>query len=118
MATKNVSSVSPSANKIGVATDLRSTNNLKGASETDKPALPLGAPADFNVNLSPEAKDKQLAHAKALDIARKTPEIREDKVAALKKQIEAGTYKPSSDKIADGMMREAIMEHLSLNEDR
>jgi negative regulator of flagellin synthesis FlgM len=82
-------------------------------------AKPLPAPANAaDVNISTTAKDRAAAHAKALEIARATPDVREDRVAALKAQIDAGTYQVDSGKIADGMMREAIKEHLADMEER
>ena len=67
---------------------------------------------DFGVNLSSTSKDLAVAHKKAMDIALDTPEIREDKVAALKKQIAEGTYKVDSGKIADGMIKETLFDYL------
>jgi negative regulator of flagellin synthesis FlgM len=69
--------------------------------------------ADFNVNLSERAKDMQEARTKAMDIARNTPDVREDRVADLKKRIETGEYKANAEHIADGMMREAIRDEIS-----
>ena len=69
-----------------------------------------------NVQISSGAKDRAEAYQKALDIARATPDVREDRVAELKKQIAEGTYKVDSGNIADGMMREAIKEHLANND--
>lgn len=66
-----------------------------------------------NVQISTSAKERAEAQKKAFDIAKATPEIREDKVADLKARIQAGTYQIDSGKIADGMLREAIMEHLA-----
>ncbi len=68
---------------------------------------------DVDVKISPESIDKKNASAKAFDIAKNTSPVREDKVSALKKQIQDGTYKVDSAKIADGMAREAITEHLA-----
>ena len=71
---------------------------------------------DYSVNLSGKAKEMQEARAKALDIARNTPDIREDKVAELKRKIESGDYKVSSENIADGILREAVKDELSKGE--
>ena len=68
---------------------------------------------DYGVNISDAAKSKAEAYQKALKIARDTPDIREDRVAELKKQIAEGNYKPDPGKIADGMLREAIKDHLA-----
>lgn len=70
---------------------------------------------DFNVNLSPEAKSMAEARKKALDIAKSTPDIREDKVADFKRRIESGEYNPSAENIADGMLREAIKDEVAKN---
>ena len=48
-----------------------------------------------------------------MDIAQNTPDIREDKVAAIKAKIANGTYEIDSGRIADGLLNEAIREHLS-----
>lgn len=68
---------------------------------------------DFNVQLSSEARELAEARQKAFDIARNTPEVREDKVQELKEKIKSGEYKVSSEKIADGILREALMEKLA-----
>ncbi len=68
---------------------------------------------DYNVNVSGKAKEMNDARLKALDIARNTPDVREDKVAELKKKIESGEYKVSSENIADGILREAIKDELA-----
>ena len=86
-----------------------------GVGKEQRAAAPLteAAPADYNVNLSPNALERQDARRKATDIARKTPDVREDRVAALKSQIKDGTYQLDSGKIADAMLREAIKERLA-----
>jgi negative regulator of flagellin synthesis FlgM len=74
-----------------------------------------GDRADFNVNVSAKAKEMAEARKKAMDIARNTSDIREDKVADLKARIASGEYKVDAGNIADGMMREAIRDELSKN---
>jgi flagellar biosynthesis anti-sigma factor FlgM len=66
-----------------------------------------------NVAVSPQARQLADAHKKAFEIAKATPDVREERVAALKKQIQAGTYKPDPGKIADGIAREALLEYLA-----
>lgn len=73
-------------------------------------ATPSGG---FDVNLSPAAREKAKAFQKALEIARNTPDIREDRVAEIKKKIQDGTYQVDSGKIADGMLMEAIRDKVS-----
>ncbi|MEY4630699.1 MAG: hypothetical protein RIQ81_819 [Pseudomonadota bacterium] len=71
-----------------------------------------------NVALSPQARQLAEAHKKAFEIAKATPDVREERVAALKKQIQAGTYKPDAGKIADGIAREALLEYLAEGESK
>lgn len=58
------------------------------------------------LELSPEAKKIQSYLARL----EKTPEVREDLVASLKKQIAEGTYSPDAKKIASGIIEEVIGE--------
>lgn len=71
------------------------------------------ADVDYNVKLSGQAKEMNEARLKALEIARNTPDVREEKIAELKAKIANGDYKFSAENIADGMMREAIKDELS-----
>ncbi|HYX34067.1 MAG TPA: flagellar biosynthesis anti-sigma factor FlgM [Oligoflexus sp.] len=71
--------------------------------------------ADFNVNISAKSKEMAEARTKALDIAKNTSDIRGEKVAELKRRIDAGEYKADAGQIADGMMREAIRDELAKN---
>ena len=41
------------------------------------------------------------------------PDIREDKVAQLKEQIENGTYEINEEKIADKMLRDSLLNELT-----
>jgi negative regulator of flagellin synthesis FlgM len=72
-----------------------------------------GQSGGANVRISDDAKSRADGIAKALEIARNTPDVREDRVAELKKKIQDGTYQVDAGKVADGMLREAILEHLS-----
>ncbi len=104
----------------GIATQTSRTDKAGKTDETDSESVAKSSAkardGAAGVNISPAAKDRAAASMKARDIALSTPDIREDRVADLKAQIDAGTYKIDSGKIADGMMREAIKEHLALNE--
>lgn len=72
---------------------------------------------NYGVELSDKAKTRAAEQKKAFDIAKNTPDVREDRVAELKAKIQAGTYEIDSGKIADGMLREAFMEHLATSKD-
>lgn len=51
--------------------------------------------------------------SKALALISKTPDVRADKVAALKAQIEAGTYQVSGADVADSVWARALADELS-----
>lgn len=123
MAVKNVASTSVSSAGLGKAKDAE-TAKKSGASEIG--SLAQGSQAatsasvagrDFGVQLSDSGKKRAEEQKKAFEIAKNTPDVREDKVAAIKAKIQAGTYEVDSGKIADGMLREAIMEHLANSKD-
>ncbi|MGD2098914.1 MAG: flagellar biosynthesis anti-sigma factor FlgM [Desulfobacterales bacterium] len=61
------------------------------------------------VALSSAAKDIQEAQRRLEAI----PDVREDKVAQLKEQIENGTYEIEEEKIADKMLKDALLNDLT-----
>lgn len=108
------------SSKIGpnVSSGLANTGNVAKAKgiqqDADaKKAKEKSTDADYNVNLSGKSKEMNEARLKALDIARNTPDVREEKIAELKAKIANGEYKVNAENIADGMMREAIKDELS-----
>ena len=117
METRNINkSQQALTNAIGQATVAGGVDKAKkvGGNEVNKSdSSPRANEQGVNVELSPQARQMADARKKAADIARSTPDVREDRVAALKAQIAAGTYKPDSGKIADGILREAILDRLS-----
>jgi negative regulator of flagellin synthesis FlgM len=91
---------------------------LGNASSISQAAVNAGGPnKNYGVELSDRAKSRSAEQKKAFEIAKNTPDVREDRVAALKARIQAGTYEVDSGKIADGMLREAFMEHLATSKD-
>jgi len=60
------------------------------------------------VEISKEARDKEISKIKAL--LEKVPEIRKEKVAALKKAIEDGNYEVKGKEVAKKMIKEGIDE--------
>ena len=69
---------------------------------------PKGGLSEDKVALSPEAKQIQDAKERLDSL----PDVREDKVAEIKEQIEAGTYTIDGEKIAFKMIRESILDRL------
>jgi len=95
----------------------KTSNASKGVDIANLSAGSAGEKSSVEVQLSNSAQEISKAHRRAFEIAKATPEIREDRVAELKKRIESGEYKADSSKIADGIMREALMEQLALMPD-
>jgi len=60
------------------------------------------------VVLSPKAKEVQ----EATKMIKELPDIREDKVAKLKEQVDQGTYRVDGKKIAFKMLKESILDEL------
>ncbi len=117
METKSVGSIGPSlvGNSSADRLDDIKSRTDDATREVDKKKL--FKLSGFDVQLSPEARDLAAARAKAHQIANDTPDIREDRVAELKAKIEKGEYKVDPEKIADGMMREAIKDRLATIEE-
>lgn len=64
--------------------------------------------SDDNVVLSPKAREIQDAKR----ILSSSPDIREEKVAEIRKRIENGTYQIEGDKISIKMIKEALLNEL------
>ncbi len=47
---------------------------------------------------------------KILSVLKKTPDIRADRVAALRRLIEAGEYHVASEDLAEKMLKESLLE--------
>ena len=75
-----------------------------------------GTPGNYDVQISSQAKQRAEFRKKLFDAAKDSPEIREDRVAELKARIAEGSYKVDTGKVADAMLREAVRDHLALNE--
>jgi negative regulator of flagellin synthesis FlgM len=58
------------------------------------------------VNLSTTAKDVQALQNAISNL----PDVREDKVQALRDQIEKGTYKVDAEKVAEKMVGESLLD--------
>lgn len=71
------------------------------------------AKSGINVAVSPKARELVDARKRAFEIAKGTPDIRENRVADIKRQIQAGTYQVDPGKIADGIAREALLEYMA-----
>ena len=67
----------------------------------------------YEVDLSSQSKSRRAEQEKAYNIAKSTPDVRAQRVADLKAKIKNGTYEVDSGKIADGILKEAIRDHLA-----
>ncbi len=70
------------------------------------PEIKVQTQVGDQVDLSPSSRMIKKIEAVALS----APDTRADKVAALKKKVESGTYQVNSDEIAGKMLKELIVE--------
>jgi negative regulator of flagellin synthesis FlgM len=62
---------------------------------------------DKKVQQAPAQDTAQISeHARVQQALAQTPEIRQDRVAAIKQQIDAGTYKVTDSQLADSLVKE------------
>ena len=78
-------------------------NVYANQSNVDKTKKSGVAKKSDEFNISSTARDFQVA----MQEVKKQPEIREAKVASIKQQIAAGTYRVDAKKIAEKMMQDA-----------
>ena len=74
--------------------------------EDEKPVVSGATIATERVDLSNKAKDIQ----KIKQVLEQTPEVREEKVQELKRQIESGSYVINPGGIADKMLGESLID--------
>ena len=85
-------------------------NNIQDNRKTDSSAKQGSSQAvkEDKVVLSPKAKEVQ----EATKLIKELPDIREEKVAKLKEQVDQGTYRIDGKKIAFKMLKESILDEL------
>ncbi len=91
---------SQTAKKSSEAQKARAARELEKNSKAGEAQVASGEAAKAEV--SGRARDLQKAH----DVAAKTPDVREEKIAELKRRIAAGQYKVDADAVADKMISE------------
>jgi negative regulator of flagellin synthesis FlgM len=86
----------------------RQTGRGEAAGESKKAGRIVERPPVSTDDARPEisAKGREFAQAKA--VANEAPDVREDKIADIKRRIAEGKYNVSADKIADRMVDEHI----------
>ena len=85
------------------------TNSANPAdpSQTPKEADPsLSAPAQDKVEFSIQSRDMQNIYV----VLKTTPDVRAEKVSALKKAIAEGEYHVDNEDLADKMIKDSILE--------
>ena len=95
---KNPVQIAAYVNQVQQNAQAVETDAEKGRTNTD----------DDSVELSQNARDLQ----KAQQILRDLPEIRQDKVDALKQRIENGTYDIQADRIAAEMIKQGLINNM------
>ena len=79
------------------------TDSLKAKPEVKAP----GAKADA-VTISEEGKFKQ----KAIQVAKKFPDVRQDKVEYFRQAVASGTYEVKEEEVAEQMIYSALLDRL------
>jgi negative regulator of flagellin synthesis FlgM len=84
------------------------TDKVSGTGAETK-ALGNSSSPEEKVNLSATARDIQ----KLKNLINQLPDVRSEKVENLKKQVDQGTYKVDSEKVAGKMVGESLLDNLS-----
>ena len=92
---------------------VRQSNEAQVSNPLDKPKVApkdkdQTSPATDTVEISAQSKEIQ----KINDTLKETPEVRSEKVAALKKQIDEGQYKVDAESVAGKMIQQSILDLL------
>ena len=80
------------------------SNEINGKKLPDEPKLDNDKSGDAIVNLSQASKEAQLAK----EVIASAPEVREDKVAAIKEKIETGSYQVNNQAVAEKLVNAFI----------
>ncbi len=85
---------------------IQQTQKLTSSDKTHSAQEGKPAPAEDTVNLSSEAREMK----KIRDILETSPDVRAERVAALKKAVETGQYEIRNEAIANGMVQDSLQE--------
>jgi flagellar biosynthesis anti-sigma factor FlgM len=91
-----------------------SINGASAKADAKKSEAKNASVSNYKVEISPESQDLSQIRTKVLDAAKNTSPEREERIQALKTKIQAGQYEVQPEQIADGMMREALKDHIAL----
>lgn len=100
----------PSLN-TGLIDSTKAADKAKAKGDVHSTAGSTGAREAGSVEISDNAHLMQ----KAADIARSAPDVRTDKIAALKKAISEGTYQVAADKLAEKILDEHLATDFGKN---
>ncbi len=117
---RNQTVIQPDKNLFSETQNTKKSKKTDGALGVESKETFTIDPASANVDISvsPEAKSRLEAMKKAKEIAQNTSDVRQDRVAELKAKIQSGNYQVDSGKVADGLLREAILERLATAKER
>lgn len=89
-----------STHRSGKAGDAKSAKRSDGASVAESDGASSSVKADIS------SRGKEISHASAL--AQAAPDVREEKIAELKKRIAEGNYKVDTNAVADHMVNDHL----------
>lgn len=104
----SLKNLDPYRNKLDPKAEAAQARN----SRTDAAGTHSAAPAGDKVSLSSSAKLLTLAHSET----GKAPEIRQEKVDAIKERIASGEYSVDTKKVAENMLRDEAFMAVSLKD--
>jgi flagellar biosynthesis anti-sigma factor FlgM len=81
-------------------------NTQKATEEAKERSVNKTEAISDNVQLSSRAKDFQ----RIKDLVKTAPESRDEKVAGIKEQLKNGTYKADTNKTAENMVNESLLD--------
>ena len=83
-------------------------NGKAGPADRTSPSSPAQnqIPAEDTVEISAQSREMNKIH----EVLATTPDVRAEKVAALKQQVESGQYQVNSDAVADKMLKEFLFD--------
>ena len=87
---------------------VQSTAYANGSAKSKDPSTPGAVAKGDQVNLSAKAQELQSAR----EAIRNMDDVDHEKVARIKAQIEAGTYKVDAEKVAGKMIEESLLNDL------
>lgn len=103
---------SSATNSSGAPTEAGATKKSGRAALIDEGKKAMAAKVSSEQSAKSEISPKAREFAAAKAIASQTPDVREEKIAALKRRISEGKYEVDAMKVADRLVDDHLSSHL------